>query len=117
MEMLSKAQNLTACLSVAEGAAFSDYIYIFVQTPSMGGDRHYDHTHLNNVLSQLNALKVRNKQGALQCLRQEGGEVFFADVLDALVNRNTNDKEIALPEGVELAVDPELYVVRVTGGK
>ena len=31
MEMLSKAQNLTACLSVAEGAAFSDYIYIFVQ--------------------------------------------------------------------------------------
>jgi len=26
-------------------------------------------------------------------------------------------KEIALPEGVELAVDPELYVVRVTGGK
>ena len=26
-------------------------------------------------------------------------------------------KELPLPDGVTLAVDPELYVVRVTGGK
>jgi len=26
-------------------------------------------------------------------------------------------KDVALPEGVELAIDPELYIVRVTGGK
>ena len=31
--------------------------------------------------------------------------------------RSPGGTAIALPEGVELAVDPELYVVRVTGGK
>jgi len=72
MEMLSKARNLSACLSVVEGAAYSDYIYIFVQTPSTGGDRHYDHTHVNDVLSQLNTLKVRNKHLIICCTVMPG---------------------------------------------
>jgi len=72
MEMLAKSQHLTACLSVAEGVAFSKYIYLFVQTPSTGGERHYDHTHLNDVLSQLNALKVCDKHIVIGCTVMPG---------------------------------------------
>ena len=72
MEMLSKCVNLTATLSVAEGAAFSKYIYVFVQTPSTGSDRHYDHGHLNDVLSQLNALRVCDKHIIICCTVMPG---------------------------------------------
>ena len=61
MEMLAKCTNLTATMSVEEATTFSKYIYIYVQTPSTGSERHYDHTHLNDVLSQLSALKVKDK--------------------------------------------------------
>ena len=48
-------------------------------------------------------LKVRGPSGQLMSLRQERGEVFFADVIDALVNRNMNDAEISFdPSEVEV---------------
>jgi len=75
-DMLGKlapdSENLNACLTVAEGAAFSKYLYIFVQTPSTGGDRHYDHTHLNDVLAQLNTLRVRDKHIVICCTVMPG---------------------------------------------
>ena len=72
MEMLSTARNLTATLSVAETVAFSKYIYIFVQTPSTGGDRHYDHTHVSEVLTQLSTLKAKDKHVIVCCTVMPG---------------------------------------------
>ena len=72
MDMLAKAKNLTATLSVAETVAFSKYLYIFVQTPSTGSDRHYDHTHLSDVLTQLSALKAKDKHVIICCTVMPG---------------------------------------------
>ena len=87
VEMLAKAQNLTASLSVAEGVAFSNYLYIFVQTPSAGGDRHYDHTHLSDVLCQLNALKVSDKHIVICCTVMPG---YCETIAPALLGDCTN---------------------------
>jgi UDPglucose 6-dehydrogenase len=72
VEMLQQSTQLTATLSISEGVHFSRYIYIFVQTPSSGSDRHYDHTHLNDVLSQLNALRVKDKHVIICCTVMPG---------------------------------------------
>jgi UDP-glucose 6-dehydrogenase len=60
-EMLAAATRLRATTSVAEAATAARMLFIFVQTPSSGGDRHYDHSHLSDVLGQLNALRVQDK--------------------------------------------------------
>ena len=44
-------------------------------------------------------------------------EALELDVTHLDTGGSIRTKELALPEGVELAIDPELYVVRVTGGK
>ena len=72
MEMLKESKNLEATLSVAEGVGFCDNIFIFVQTPSSGNDQHYDHTHLNDVLCQMNTLKVSNKHIVICCTVMPG---------------------------------------------
>lgn len=72
MEMLSQAKNLSATLSIAEAVAFSRFIYIFVQTPSTGSDRHYDHTHLSDVLTQLSALQAKDKHVFICCTVMPG---------------------------------------------
>ena len=70
-----------------EGAAFSRDIYVFVQTPSSGSNRHYDHTHLNDVLSQLNALRIANKNIVICCTVMPG---FCDTVAPALLKDCTN---------------------------
>ena len=95
MEMLSKAQHLSACTSIAEAAAFSQYLYIFVQTPSTGGDRHYDHTHLNDVLSQLNTLRIKDKHLIICCTVMPG---YCATVAPALLTDCENVSVSYSPE-------------------
>ena len=72
VSMLTKSKKLEATLSMAEGAAFASNIFVFVQTPSSGNDQHYDHTHLNDVLCQLNALKVKDKHIVICCTVMPG---------------------------------------------
>ena len=86
-EMLAKSKRLEACLTAAEGAAFSKFLYVFVQTPSTGSDRHYDHTHLNDVLSQLNTLKVRDKHIIICCTVMPG---YCDHIAPSLLTNCTN---------------------------
>lgn len=44
-------------------------------------------------------------------------EALELDVSHLDTGGSIRAKDMALPEGVELAIDPELYIVRVTGGK
>jgi len=66
-ELLAASRNLRATESLAEGANHSDALFILVDTPSTGGERHYDHSKLGSVLSALNALKVKNKHIVIGC--------------------------------------------------
>ena len=72
MGMLKASTQLDATLSLAEGVAFSPYLFVFVQTPSSGTEQHYDHTHLNDVLSQINALRVRDAHVVICCTVMPG---------------------------------------------
>ena len=72
MDFLKVSKNLQATLSIAEGAEFAKNIFIFVQTPSSGNDQHYDHTHLNDVLAQLNKLKIKDKHLVICCTVMPG---------------------------------------------
>ena len=66
-ELLAASRQLRATSSLEEGAAHSDAIFILVDTPSTGGERHYDHSKLGSVLSALNALRVENKHIVIGC--------------------------------------------------
>lgn len=71
-EMLARATKLRATSSVREAALSAQTLFVFVQTPSSGGDRHYDHSHLSDVLCQLNALRVRDKHIVICCTVMPG---------------------------------------------
>ena len=72
VDLLRVSTKLEATLSIAEGAEFAPYLFVFVQTPSSGNDQHYDHTHLNDVLAQLNKLKIANKHIVICCTVMPG---------------------------------------------
>jgi len=66
-EYLKSCKNLKASTSLEEGVKHSDVLFILVDTPSTGGERHYDHSKLGSVLMALNALKVENKHIVIGC--------------------------------------------------
>jgi len=67
MEFLQSSKNLKATVSFQEGIDHSDVYFIFVATPSTGGERHYDHTALGKVLADINRRKVSNKHVIIGC--------------------------------------------------
>jgi len=66
-EYLARSTNFKATTDFDEGIAHSDVYLIFVATPSTGGERHYDHSMLGNVLMNINAKKVANKHIVIGC--------------------------------------------------
>jgi len=66
-EYLRTSKNLRATTSLVEGVNHSDVIFILVDTPSTGGERHYDHSKLGAVLSAINSLKAENKHIVIGC--------------------------------------------------
>jgi nucleotide sugar dehydrogenase len=66
-EFLKVAKNLRATTDLKEGVAHSDVLFLLVDTPSTGGERHYDHSKVGNVLLALNNLKVENKHIIIGC--------------------------------------------------
>ena len=66
-ELLKQSKNFKATLSVTDALNFSDIIFIYVATPSSGGNKHYDHTMLGNVLIDINKQKIKNKHIIIGC--------------------------------------------------
>jgi UDPglucose 6-dehydrogenase len=66
-KMLSASKNFKMTTSLDEGLAFSDMVWILVDTPSTGGDRCYDTTKLSKVLSEINKRKVSGKHVNIVC--------------------------------------------------
>jgi nucleotide sugar dehydrogenase len=67
VEFLTSSKNFKATSSIDDAINFSDVLMILVDTPSTGGDRFYDHSKLNNVLSTINSKKVSNKHMVICC--------------------------------------------------
>lgn len=66
-KFLKESKNFTATTRFKEAVEFSDIIFIYVATPSSGGNKHYDHTMLGNILTNINKEKVKNKHIIIGC--------------------------------------------------
>ena len=51
--MLANSTNFRATLDLDAVLAFSDIIFVFVDTPTGSGDKSYDHSKLSRVLDQI----------------------------------------------------------------
>jgi UDP-glucose 6-dehydrogenase len=65
--LLKESKNFVATQCLEDALKFSDIIFIYVATPSCGGDKHYDHTVLGKVLMSINEKKVENKHIVIGC--------------------------------------------------
>jgi len=71
-EFLQAATTFRATTDIKAGIDHSDILYVLVDTPSTGGDRHYDTSKLGNVLAAINAHKVQNKHVIIGCTIMPG---------------------------------------------
>lgn len=94
-DMLLKSANFKATTSLDDILNFSDTIFIYVATPSSGGEKHYDHTMLGNVLSNINKRRVSNKNIVIGCTVIPG---YCRDVANFLVRDCENTTVSYNPE-------------------
>jgi UDPglucose 6-dehydrogenase len=66
-KMLKESENFSVTTSIDEALDFSDIIFIYLATPSGGGNKHYDHTALGKLLMIINEKKVENKHIVIGC--------------------------------------------------
>ena len=66
-EMLNQSKNFKGTLSLKDALDHSNIIFIYVATPSSGGNKHYDHTTLGKLLLGINKEKVKNKHIIIGC--------------------------------------------------
>jgi len=70
-EFLAEAGFRATC-DISEGIAHSKILYVLVDTPSTGGDRHYDTSKLGNVLAAINRHQVKDKHVIIGCTIMPG---------------------------------------------
>ena len=66
-KMVQESKNFRATTNLEEALNHSNLIFIYVATPSGGGDHYYDHTSLGKVLSNINKKRVSNKHIVIGC--------------------------------------------------
>mmetsp|Transcript_211 Transcript_211/g.427 ORF Transcript_211/g.427 Transcript_211/m.427 type:complete len:396 (-) Transcript_211:1120-2307(-) len=66
-EMLKSSRKFRATMSVDEGLEHSDILFVFVATPNSGGEKFYDHSTVNRILSDINKRKVDGKHVIIGC--------------------------------------------------
>jgi nucleotide sugar dehydrogenase len=67
MDYLKKSKNLKATTSLIEGLSFSDIIFIVVPTPNGGDRNYYNHSILDQLLFDINKIKIKNKHLIICC--------------------------------------------------
>jgi UDPglucose 6-dehydrogenase len=92
-DMLKESKNFIATKNISEAIEFSNIIFIYVATPSTGGNKHYDHTVLGNILMSLNKEKVKNKHIIIGCTVMPGyinkiGKFLIKDCINTTLNYN-----------------------------
>lgn len=92
-EYLKASKNIRCTMDIKEGIDFSDLLFICVDTPSTGGDRHYDHSKLSRVLASINSFKPENKHIMIMCTVMPGyirevGRFLIKDCKNTTLNYN-----------------------------
>lgn len=81
-DLLRESKNFKCTTNFKEVLNFSDILLIYVATPSSGGKKHYDHSTLSNILTQINLCKVKNKEIVIGCTVMPG---YTRDIANYLV--------------------------------
>jgi len=97
-EFLNKATKFHATTDISEAVAFSDLIFILVDTPSTGGSRHYDTSRLGKVLSRINDHKVKDYHVVVGCTVMPG---YCRDIGSELLCDCTNTSLSYNPEFIQ----------------
>lgn len=93
LDMLKESKNFRATTDQDETIAFSDMIFVCVDTPSTGDERYYDTFKLTSVLTHINQLKPSNKHIMIMCtvlpgyIRNEGRQLI-KDCTNCTLNYN-----------------------------
>ena len=92
-DMLRECKNFRMTPSLEEAVAFSDMLFVCVDTPSTGDDRHYDTFKLDRVLASINALKPSDKHIMIMCTVMPGyvrnvGRALIKDCTNTTLNYN-----------------------------
>uniref|UniRef100_A0A7S3YWX2 UDP-glucose 6-dehydrogenase n=1 Tax=Lotharella globosa TaxID=91324 RepID=A0A7S3YWX2_9EUKA len=66
-DMLRESKCFRATTDMEATVNYSDVLYILVQTPSTGGNRHYDTSYVARVLNSINKMRVSNKHIVIGC--------------------------------------------------
>jgi UDP-glucose 6-dehydrogenase len=66
-EFLQASKNFQATTDFKAACDWSDLLFILVDTPSTGGDRHYDCSKLGRVLNDMNKFRLKNKHVIICC--------------------------------------------------
>ena len=113
-EMLSKSQKLDVTENFSEVVNFSDTLFVSVPTPLSGNDRFYDHTILNNVLYELNNMKIKNKHVVIVCTVLPGyinkiGKFLLSDCVNTTLNYNP--EFIAQGDIINGILNPDMILI------
>jgi nucleotide sugar dehydrogenase len=92
-ELLKGCTKMKATTSLQEALDHSDILFILVDTPSTGGERHYDHSKLGSVLLAINSFKPKNKHIVIGCTILPGyihnvGRSLVADCVNCTLSYN-----------------------------
>lgn len=90
---LKNSKNFVATTNFGKGIEHSDLIFICVDTPSSGNERHYDISKLSKVLSKINSYKPENKHVMIMCTVMPGyireiGRYLLRDCKNTTLNYN-----------------------------
>jgi len=112
-EFLESADKFRATTDIKEGIDHSDILYVLVDTPSTGGNRHYDTSKLGNVLAAINSHKVQGKHVIIGCTIMPGYIRNVASHLlrDCAVSISYNPEFIQQGDIIRGFLNPDMVLI------
>eukprot|EP01127_Copromyxa_protea_P003773 TRINITY_DN13563_c0_g1_i1.p1 TRINITY_DN13563_c0_g1~~TRINITY_DN13563_c0_g1_i1.p1 ORF type:complete len:372 (-),score=80.55 TRINITY_DN13563_c0_g1_i1:38-1153(-) len=113
-QYLKESTNFRATMSLDEGLAHSDKIFLLLATPTGVGEKSYDHTALSSLLTQINDRKVQDKHIIIGCTVLPG---YIANVARFLlrdcvnVTLSYNPEFIAQGDVMRGLVNPDMILI------
>jgi len=113
-DYLKASKNFRVTMSLDEGLAHSDKLFLLLATPTGIGEKSYDHSHLSKLLQQINDKKVSGKDVIIACTVLPGYTAHTARFLLRDCPNTTisyNPEFIAQGDVVRGLVNPDVVLI------
>jgi len=113
-DYLKESKNFRVTMSIEEGLAHSDILFLLLATPTGIGEKSYDHSHLSKLLQQINDRKVSNKHIIIGCTVLPGytshtGRFLIRDCPNTTISYNP--EFIAQGDIIRGLVNPDIVLI------